>query len=98
MMMCFESSDRDRDVVRCLLAKRGVSHCFELARVETANNQQIGNKGVKSTYDLARVLRRLRLRRRTRFFLLHIEVSSGCSGKFSMLTISLSSSKTVCCR
>jgi hypothetical protein len=45
MMMCFESSDRDRDVARCLLAMRGVSHCFELARVAIADDQHIAKRG-----------------------------------------------------
>lgn len=47
--------DRDRDVMSCLLAEKGVSNDFDIAHTKT--------------YDLARVLRRFLLSLRTRFFL-----------------------------
>ena len=52
-------SDRDRVVVSSLLAVRGVS----------LGQSVESRRGVDMTYDLARVLRRFLLRRRTRFFL-----------------------------
>jgi hypothetical protein len=56
--------DRDRVVVRCLLAVRW-SVNVHAHKMTQRSNQRIFER----TYDLARVLRRLRLRRRTRFFL-----------------------------